>query len=79
MVASYCLMQFGVTWAYITAYVVAAEILPTPVRATGLGVSVAVGRVGAEMGRRAANRPQKQPSIKALDSAVLSDAQRKTF
>ena len=47
MVASYCLMQFGVTWAYITAYVVAAEILPTPVRATGLGVSVAVGRVGA--------------------------------
>jgi len=39
----------------------------------------AVGRVGAEMGRRAANRPQKQPSIKALDSAVLSDAQRKTF
>lgn len=47
MVASYCLMQFGVTWAYITAYVVAAEILPTRLRATGLGVSVAVGRVGA--------------------------------
>lgn len=47
MVASYCLMQFGVTWAYITAYVVAAEILPTRLRATGLGLSVAIGRVGA--------------------------------
>lgn len=47
MVLSYCLMQFGVTWAYITAYVVTAEILPTRLRATGLGVSVAIGRVGA--------------------------------
>ena len=47
MVLSYCLMQFGVTWAYITAYVIAAEILPTHLRATGLGLSVAVGRVGA--------------------------------
>jgi MFS family permease len=47
MVGSYCLVQFGVTWAYITAYVVASEILPTHVRATGLGVSVAVGRLGA--------------------------------
>ncbi|WCM26289.1 MFS transporter [Sphingomonas sp. QA11] len=47
MVFSYCLMQFGVTWAYITAYVIAAEILPTRLRATGLGVSVAIGRVGA--------------------------------
>lgn len=47
MVASYCLMQFGVTWAYITAYVISAEILPTRLRATGLGLSVAFGRVGA--------------------------------
>lgn len=47
MVLSFCLMQFGVTWAYITAYVIAAEILPTHLRATGLGLSVAVGRVGA--------------------------------
>lgn len=47
MVGSFCLIQFGVTWAYITAYVVASEILPTHVRATGLGVSVAVGRLGA--------------------------------
>ena len=47
MVLSYCLMQFGVTWAYITAYVVAAEVLPTRLRATGLGISVAIGRVGA--------------------------------
>lgn len=47
MVLSYCLMQFGVTWAYITAYVVASEILPTRLRATGLGLSVAIGRVGA--------------------------------
>lgn len=47
MVGGYCLIQFGVTWAYITAYVLASEILPTHVRATGLGVSVAIGRLGA--------------------------------
>jgi MFS family permease len=47
MVIGYCLIQFGVTWAYISAYVVSAEILPTRIRATGLGVSVAVGRLGA--------------------------------
>ncbi len=47
VVLSYCLIQFGVTWAYITAYVVSAEVLPTHARATGLGISVAVGRVGA--------------------------------
>jgi MFS family permease len=47
MVLGYCLIQFGVTWAYITAYVVSAEILPTRVRASGLGISVAVGRLGA--------------------------------
>ena len=47
MVLGYCLIQFGVTWAYISAYVVSAEILPTRVRASGLGLSVAVGRIGA--------------------------------
>jgi MFS family permease len=47
VVLSYCLIQFGVTWAYISAYVVSSEILPTQIRATGLGVSVAVGRAGA--------------------------------
>jgi MFS family permease len=47
MVIGYCMIQFGVTWAYISGYVVSSEILPTRVRATGLGVSVAVGRVGA--------------------------------
>ncbi len=47
VVLSYCLIQFSVTWAYITAYVVSAEVLPTHARASGLGVSVAVGRVGA--------------------------------
>lgn len=47
MVFGYCLIQFGVTWAYITGYVVSSEILPTQIRATGLGVSVAVGRLGA--------------------------------
>ncbi|WP_244144722.1 hypothetical protein [Paraburkholderia tuberum] len=35
------------TWGYISAYVVSAEILPTRLRASGLGVSVAFGRVGA--------------------------------
>jgi MFS family permease len=47
MVIGYCMIQFGVTWAYISGYVVSSEILPTRVRATGLGISVAVGRVGA--------------------------------
>ena len=47
MVLGYCLIQFGVTWSYISAYVVSAEILPTRLRASGLGVSVAFGRVGA--------------------------------
>lgn len=47
MVAAYCLIQFGVTWAYISGYVVSSEVLPTRMRATGLGISVAVGRVGA--------------------------------
>lgn len=47
MVFFYCLIQYGVTWAYISAYVVSSEILPTRIRATGLGVSVAVGRLGA--------------------------------
>jgi MFS family permease len=47
MVIGYCLVQFCVTWSYISAYVVSSEILPTCLRATGLGVSVAMGRVGA--------------------------------
>lgn len=47
MVLGYCLVQFGVTWAYISAYVISAEILPTHIRATGLGASVAIGRLGA--------------------------------
>jgi MFS family permease len=47
VVLCYCVIQFGVTWAYISAYVVSSEVLPTSSRATGLGVSVAVGRAGA--------------------------------
>jgi MFS family permease len=47
VVLSYCMIQFGVTWAYISAYVVSSEILPTRIRATGMGISVAVGRAGA--------------------------------
>jgi MFS family permease len=47
MVFGYCLIQYGVTWAYISGYVVSSEILPTRIRASGLGVSVAVGRLGA--------------------------------
>ena len=47
MVLGYCLIQFGVTWAYISGYVVSSEVLPTRIRATGLGISVATGRLGA--------------------------------
>ena len=47
MVLAYCLIQYCVTWAMISGYVVSSEVLPTRIRATGLGISVAVGRVGA--------------------------------
>ncbi|MBV9386652.1 MAG: MFS transporter [Chroococcidiopsidaceae cyanobacterium CP_BM_ER_R8_30] len=43
----YSLVQFSITWAYIAAYILTAEILPTLIRGTGLGLSVAVGRLGA--------------------------------
>lgn len=45
--AAYCLIMFSVVGATNAAYVVTSEILPVRNRATGLGISVAAGRVGA--------------------------------
>ncbi len=43
----YSLLEFSVMWASNSAYVVTSEILPVRIRATGLGIAVACGRVGA--------------------------------
>jgi MFS family permease len=43
----YSLVMFSVVWATNAAYVVTSEILPVRTRATGLGLSVAAGRIGA--------------------------------
>jgi MFS family permease len=47
VMAAYTLIMFSVVWATNAAYVVSSEILPVHNRATGLGLSVAAGRVGA--------------------------------
>jgi MFS family permease len=47
VMAAYTLVMFSVVWATNAAYVVSSEILPVHNRATGLGISVAAGRVGA--------------------------------
>lgn len=47
VMAAYTLIMFSVIWATNAAYVVSSEILPVHNRATGLGLSVAAGRVGA--------------------------------
>jgi MFS family permease len=43
----YSTVMFSVVWATNAAYVLSSEILPVRNRATGLGLSVAVGRIGA--------------------------------
>ena len=47
VMGAYTLIMFSVIWATNAAYVVSSEILPVHNRATGLGLSVAAGRVGA--------------------------------
>jgi MFS family permease len=47
VLAAYTLVMFSAIWATNAAYIVSSEILPVHNRATGLGISVAVGRVGA--------------------------------
>jgi len=47
VLAAYTLVMFSVVWATNSAYIVSSEILPVQNRATGLGISVAAGRVGA--------------------------------
>ena len=45
--AGYSVVMFSVVWATNAAYVVTSEILPVRNRATGLGLAVAAGRIGA--------------------------------
>jgi nitrate/nitrite transporter NarK len=47
VLVAYSLLMFSVIWAANAAYVVTSEILPLRNWATGLGLSVAAGRVGA--------------------------------
>jgi MFS family permease len=47
VLAGYSAVMFCVIWASNTAYIVTSEILPVRYRATGLGISVAAGRIGA--------------------------------
>ena len=47
VMAAYTLVMFSVVWATNAAYIVSSEILPVHNRATGLGISVAAGRIGA--------------------------------
>jgi MFS family permease len=44
---AYTLVQFSVIGASNSAYIVISEIMPVRSRATGLGISVAAGRIGA--------------------------------
>jgi nitrate/nitrite transporter NarK len=45
--AAYSLVMFSVIWSANVAYIVSSEILPVRNRATGLGISVGAGRIGA--------------------------------
>jgi MFS family permease len=47
VVVGFTAIQVTVTWAYMSAYVVTAECLATRLRATGVGIAVAFGRIGA--------------------------------
>jgi MFS family permease len=44
---AYPMLLFSLIWASNSAYIVTSEILPVRNRSTGLGISVAAGRVGA--------------------------------
>lgn len=47
VLAAFTLANFGASGSWIAAYPTFAEIFPTGMRASGIGISVAVGRIGA--------------------------------
>lgn len=48
--AAFTLCVFAATCSWISAYTTFSELFPTPLRATGIGLSVAAGRLGGMVG-----------------------------
>jgi hypothetical protein len=48
--AAFTLCVFSATCSWISAYTTFSELFPTELRATGVGVSVAAGRLGGMVG-----------------------------
>ena len=51
VIAAFTVAAFFATCAWVSAYPTFSELFPTGLRATGIGASVAVGRVGAIIGQ----------------------------
>jgi putative MFS transporter len=71
----YSLLMFSVIWSANVGYIVSSEILPIRNRATGLGISVGAGRIGAFFAPLLLSliyQHTKQPSLAMLSLAVLS-------
>jgi MFS family permease len=75
VMATYSLLMFSVIWSANVGYIVTSEILPVRNRATGLGVSVGAGRIGAFVAPlllTAIYQHTQQPSVALLCLALLS-------
>jgi len=51
VLVAFTIAAFFATCAWVSAYPTFSELFPTPLRATGIGASVAVGRIGAIIGQ----------------------------
>lgn len=51
VLVAFTIAAFFATCAWVSAYPTFSELFPTPLRATGIGASVAVGRTGAIIGQ----------------------------
>ncbi|KAI8325291.1 MFS general substrate transporter [Martensiomyces pterosporus] len=52
VLGAYCFYQIGYTFAWITAYPAFTEIFPTALRASGVGIAVAFGRIAGAVAPR---------------------------
>ncbi|KAJ1943474.1 hypothetical protein FBU59_002900, partial [Linderina macrospora] len=52
VLGAYCFYQIGYTFAWITAYPAFTEIFPTELRASGVGIAVAFGRIAGAVAPR---------------------------
>ncbi|KAJ1933796.1 hypothetical protein EC988_009005, partial [Linderina pennispora] len=52
VLGAYCFYQVGYTFAWITAYPTFTEIFPTELRASGVGIAVAFGRIAGAVAPR---------------------------